>query len=227
MSGEVTRTKKDRRHPLDWCVEEGWEWDQIVQQIGVEPELSEDVAIWDPCAGYGHSGSRLQGWGFAGRIHFSDLVDNVAYDDFDMRPTFFAADFLDLSEPPEQPCSIWMNPPFSYKKNKQGQYIGELFVRHALKLATHRVVTLFPIKWLAGGKVRGRLFRFDHPPQQILYFTQRPSMPPGDIIHLLGDDAHKKGQIDYVAVVWDVRKPTPHGETRSVWLPRLDEELTQ
>ncbi|MDZ4308410.1 class I SAM-dependent methyltransferase [Allopontixanthobacter sp.] len=219
MSGELTRTKASHRHPLDWYVEQGWEWDMIMRQIGTDPELADDAAIWDPCAGFGHSGSRLESWGF-GRIYLSDLVENVAYDDFLIRPIYFSGDFLEQSAPPESPCSIFFNPPYSYIKG-----IGEAFVRHALQLATHRVVALFPIKWLSGGKVRGRLFRFDHPPQQVLYFMQRPSMPPGDLIEAMGSRAYRGGQIDYCALVWDVRRPTAPGDTRSIWLPRFDDPI--
>ena len=219
MAGEVSSGRKAYRHPLDWYVEQGWEWDQVLRQIGAEPELCEDVAIWDPCCGYGHSGSRLEEWGFAGRIYLSDLVNNVAWDDFSIRPTFFTADFLELAQAPESPVSIFFNPPYSYIDG-----VLEACCRQALKLATHRVVALAPLKWLAAGKGRAPFFRRDCTPKTILYFTQRPSMPPGDIIHLLGNKAHKGGQIDYCALEWDVRNPTPHGETRSIWLPRLNEE---
>lgn len=231
MSGEVTKTRKGMSHPLDWCVEEGWEWDMVVRAIGVEPEQSEGVAFWDPAAGFGHSASRLQGW-FAGPFFLSDLVENVAYDDFFERPTYFNGHFLEQSAPPAPKVSIWMNPPYSYCKG-EGEYarmrIGEAFVRHALKLAlklaTHRVVALFPLKWISGGKGRGPLFRFDHPPQKVLIFTQRPSMPPGDMIEALerAGKAYKGGQIDYCAVVWDVREPTVPGETRIIWLGRFDD----
>ena len=220
MAGEVTNTPKSMRHPLDWCVEQGWEWDQILGAIGVEPELGEDVAIWDPCAGYGRSGQHLEGWGFAGRIILSDLVENVAWDAFDVRPEFFLADFLELSEAPESPISIFFNPPFSYKDG-----IWEDCARQALKLATHRVVAIAPLKYLHGGLRRGKLWRFDQPPQKVLVFEQRPSMPPGDMIEVLGTRAHRGGQIDYCAIVWDVREPTPHGETRIIWLPRFDDPI--
>ncbi|MGK4455966.1 hypothetical protein, partial [Klebsiella pneumoniae] len=64
--------------------------------------------------------SRLQGVGFVGDIYLSDLVDNVCWDDFDHSEvvTFQSVDFLDLSGPPLAGlrCSIWSNPPYSYKK---------------------------------------------------------------------------------------------------------------
>lgn len=225
MRGELSTGKFPKRQPLDWYAEKGWEWNQIVRAIGVEAELADGVSIWDPCAGFGHCGSQLAEWGFAGRIFLSDVVENVAYDDFVVRPTFFSADFLETREPPVQPVSIWFNPPYSYVPG-----IAEACIRHALGLATHRVVALMPNKWLAPGKDvkrwsnRSRLFRKDHPPQLVLHFSERPSMPPGDRIHLMGNRAYSGGMVDYCAIVWDVRQPTAPGDTRTIWLPPLAED---
>lgn len=215
MRGEISSARHAKRHPLDWYVEQGWEWDQVARAIGFAAELADDAAIWDPAAGYGHMGSRLGPYGFDRRVFLSDVVDNVAWDDFEVIPTFFSADFLELNAPPAAPISIFCNPPYSYRKG-----IAEAFARHALKLATHRVVMLLPNKWLAS-QSRYFLFMRDHPPQQVLHFTQRPSMPPGDRIHLMGNRAYAGGMVDYCAIVWDVRHPTAPGETRTVWLPPL------
>lgn len=219
MPGELSTGRAAKRHPLDWYVEEGWEWEQIVDAIGLEPEILGEATIWDPCCGYGHSLSRLRGMGFEGELMASDLVDNLARADFEHPDLvdFRSVDFLEMS--PRRAAialSIWMNPPYSYQDG-----ILEAFCRQALTIATHRVVILAPLKWLAGGKRRSKLFRDDHPPQQILYFTTRPSMPPGDRISQMGNRAYRGGVIDYVAVVWDVRHPTAPGDTRSIWLPRL------
>lgn len=225
MRGEISSARHSKRHPLDWYVEEGWEWDQIVKAIGLDVEVEGGCAIWDPACGYGHSLSRIQGSGFKGQLWGSDLVDNLAWDDFvtpDM-VTFWSEDFADPNEltmADDCPVSIFSNPPFSYKK-VGGEIISQAYARQALKLATHRVVFLLPLKWLAG-QARGKFLR-ENPPSQILYFTQRPSMPPGDMIHLMGNRAYSGGMVDYCAVVWDVRHPTMPGETRSVWLPRLGE----
>lgn len=224
MRGELSSAKFSKRHPLDWYVEQGWEWEQIVAAIGLEDEILGNVAIWDPAAGYGHCGSRLQGIGFKGEIILSDVVNNVAWEDFEQpdQVRFFSADFLDDSKlPPPLPCSIFCNPPYSYMK-VQGVGISELFARQALKLATHRVVFLMPNKWLSS-QARYRLFMRDHPPQAVLHFTQRPSMPPGDRIHLMGSRAYAGGMVDYCAIVWDTRNPTKPGETRTIWLPPLGE----
>lgn len=228
MRGEISSAKFDKRHPLDWYAEEGWEWEQIVQAIGLEPE-NEAGMIWDPACGFGHSLSRLQGAGFSGQLLGSDLVENIAWQDFEgrSRVKFRSLDFFfdggnatasDRAFAPPARCSIWCNPPFSYKK-VDGEIISQAYARQALKLATDRVVFLLPLKWLAG-QSRGRFLR-EFAPQFILLFTQRPSMPPGDRVHLMGSRAYSGGMVDYCAVVWDVRQPTTPGDTRTIWLPPL------
>lgn len=224
MRGELSTGRQAKRHPYDWYVEQGWEWDQIARAIGVQCDVEDDIALWDPAAGFGHCGSRMEGWGFGGRIYLSDIVERVAYDDFLIRPTFFSADFLEVEKAPEAAITIWSNPPYSYKKvwyEGRKVSISEAFVRHALKLATKRVVMILPAKWLAMGKRRSRLVRIDHPPQYVLHFCERPSMPPGDMIPLMGSRAYRGGMVDYCAVVWDVENPTQPGETRTIWLPPL------
>lgn len=218
MRGDISTGRAKNRHPLDWYVEEGWEWHQVAREIGLAPELEPDCHIWDPAAGYGHSAQGLEGLGVDGRFILSDLVENVEWDMFDTPPTFFSADFLELDHRPlgVARCSIWTNPPYSYRKG-----ILEAFVRQAMRLATDRVVMLVPLKWLAPGRKRSVLVRRDHPPKLILIFTQRPSMPPGDRVHAMGNRAYRGGVIDYAACVWDVREPTAPGDTRTIWLPLL------
>lgn len=228
MRGEISTGRKAKRHPYDWYVEEGWEWEQIVAAIGLE-EGESGAAIYDPAAGYGRCGSRMQGMGFAGKILLSDIVNRVAWDDFEDRDQalFQSADFvedkLSLCLTVER-LSIWSNPPFSYRKywyEGRKVSISEAFVRQAMKVATDRVVMILPAKWLAMGLKRSRLVRIDHPPQTVLHFCQRPSMPPGDMIEAMGSRAHRGGMVDYCAIVWDVRKPTLPGDTRTIWLPPL------
>lgn len=215
--GELSSGDYANKHPLDWYVEQGWEWEQVVDQIGLEDEILGGCSIWDPACGFGHSLSRLQGIGFAGELIGSDLVDNLAREDFDRPPSFFGADFLELTNRPcAGPLSIWMNPPYSYRRG-----LLEAFCRQALALATHRLVVLAPLKWMSGGKYRGPFFRRDFPPQLTMHFTTRPSMPPGDRIAAMGGKAYKGGKVDYVAVAWDIRNPTQPGQTREVWLPLL------
>ncbi|MGL1489185.1 hypothetical protein ACSTJG_25575, partial [Vibrio parahaemolyticus] len=74
-----------KRHPYDWYVEQGWEWEQIVQAIGLR-EQATGTAIWDPAAGFGHSAARLQEMGFTRPLVLSDIVNRVAWSDFEKAP---------------------------------------------------------------------------------------------------------------------------------------------
>lgn len=215
MRGEISTGKFAKRHPLDWYVEEGWVTGQLIAALGgFAEEKALDLAIWDPAAGYGSSCAEFADRGFT--CHLSDVVDNVDRDKFTYAAgsaSFFPADFLEQEAPPAR-CSIVCNPPYSYQKG-----IAEAFVRHALRLTSRRVCMLLPIKWLAT-QVRHALFT-EHPPFAVLVLTQRPSMPPGDRIHLMGGRAFRGGMIDYCWIVWDVTQPTLAGETRTIWLPPL------
>lgn len=229
MRGELSTGKFAKRHPLDWYVDEPWCARQLMEALdNFAHEKDEGLAIWDPCCGLGNTLDSFIGWGFT--CWLSDVVDNVDWGQRDPGrcgvplqpyesyrcPTFFSADFLEVEQAPA-PCSIVFNPPYSYRKG-----ILEAFVRHALRLATGRVCALVPNKWLSS-QVRYRLFAVEHPPQLVLHLTQRPSMPPGDRIALMGKRAFRGGMIDYAWIVWDVRHPTAHGDTRTIWLPPLSE----
>jgi hypothetical protein len=228
MRGEISTGRQAKRHPYDWYVEQGWEWEQIVRAIGLE-EARTGTAIWDPAAGFGHSASRLQGIGFPGPLLLSDIVNRVAWDDFERPENVEFESMCFIEDMPVMArlfprISIWSNPPFSYRHywlDGQKMIVSEAFVRRALQVATDRVVMILPAKWLAMGKKRSRLVRIDHPPQFVLHFCERPSMPPGDMIAAMGGRAYRGGMVDYCAVIWDVRSPTAPGETRTIWLPPL------
>lgn len=223
MRAELSSGKFSKRHPLDWYVDEIWCARQLYRALdGFARERTAGVDIYDPAAGLGNTIQAFWEEGF--RCHLSDLVQNVdwaAFEDFDslIRPQFFWADFLDEVEQAPAPCTIVCNPPYSYKK-VQGVSIAELFVRHALTIASERVCMLLPNKWLAS-QSRYRLFMVDHPPAMVLHFTQRPSMPPGDRIAAMGNRAFRGGMLDYCWIVWDVRARTAPGDTRTIWLPPL------
>lgn len=217
MRGDISSAKASNRHPLDWYCEEQWVTAQLFGHLGFMEERRAGEAIWDPAAGYGSTCALFADRGYP--VFMSDVVDNVNWREFDLHvdsgpAKFFPADFLELTEAPA-PCSVVCNPPYSYKKG-----ILEAFVRHALRLATRRVCMLTPIKWLAS-QSRFNLFMADHPPAKVLVLTQRPSMPPGDRIHLMGNRAFRGGTLDYCWIVWNVQEPTLPGETRTIWLPPL------
>lgn len=218
MRGEISTGKHEKRHPLDWYVDEPWVADQLALALGdFAFEWERDLAVWDPSCGFGNT---LQAaWSRGIRTIGSDVVDNFAWSEFETdrelpRPKFFKADFLEVEEAPE-PCSFVFNSPYSYKKR-----IAERFVRKALKLSSKNVAAVVPSKWLTA-QIRFDLFT-EFPPQAVLPLCQRPSMPPGDKISALGSRAFKGGSGDYCWIVWDVTQPTAPGETRTIWLPPLD-----
>lgn len=217
MRGEISSGTFAKRHPYDWYAEEHWVTAQLIKALGgFAEEIAAGEAIWDPAAGFGATCEHFYEMGL--KCFFSDIVQRVDWSKFEegfgTRPIYFDADFRDLDEAPA-PCSIVCNPPYSYQKG-----IAEAFARKALQLATRRVCLLLPNKWLSS-QIRYRLFMVDHPPAMVLHLTQRPSMPPGDRIHLMGNRAFRGGMIDYCWIVWNVQEPTEPGETRTIWLPPL------
>jgi hypothetical protein len=218
MRGEISSGRHAKRHPLDWYVDEIWCARQLALALGeFRRERLEGLVIWDPCCGMGNT--MQAAWELGLQTLGSDLVDNFAWDnfpaDFDglLQPLFKSGDFLDQTAAPA-PCSIICNPPYSYVKG-----IAETFARHALTLSSRRVCILMPSKWLAS-QARYQLFT-DHPPQAVLHLCQRPSMPPGDMIAAMGKRAFSGGMTDYCWIVWDVKRPTAPGQTRTIWLPPL------
>lgn len=222
MRGELSSGRFDKRHPYDWYVEPQWTTVQLIAACGnFAAEKAAGEAIWDPACGRGNVPIVFQDYGF--KTYLSDVVDRVAWGDFSdtlslPAPEFFSADFRERFRPPA-PCSIVFNPPYSYIKG-----ISEAFVRHALKLTSRRVCALLPVKWLASQR-RHTLFQ-EYPPSAVLHLTQRPSMPPGDRIELMGSRAFRGGMLDYCWIVWNVRKPTLPGQTRAIWLPPLTQNST-
>lgn len=216
--GDIGTGRKAHSHPYDWYVDEYWVAHQLVRALGgFATEKAAGEAIWDPSAG---SGRTLISSAEAGlRTFASDIVDRIDPSLFDPAfapaPIFSSADFLETPAAPE-PCSIVCNPPYSYIKG-----ISEAFVRHALALTSRRVCMVLPVKW-PNSQTRFALFT-DHPPQAVLVLTQRPSMPPGDMIAAMGRRAFNGGVVDYAWFVWDVTRPTKRHETRLVWLPPLDQ----
>ncbi len=227
MRGEISSGKYSKRHPYDWYVEPDWTTIQLIQALGffAEQRAAGEV-IWDPAAGRGNIPLIFQDYAFS--VFLSDIVERVAYPEFSSRPAFMSADFLELEAAPAK-CSIVCNPPYSYRKG-HGEYgrmiISEAFARHAIKLVTESggtyVCMLVPAKWLAS-QGRYRLFK-EFPPAAVMHLTQRPSMPPGDMIEAMGSRAFRGGMIDYCWIVWNVREPTAPGETRTIWLPPLTGE---
>ena len=224
--GELSSGKFAKRHPLDWYQEEPWVSGQLRLALN-EFRDHDKLIIWDPAAGSGAIGATFAAWGHA--VLLSDVVNRIDPEHFDPPsvaiPEFLNRDFLEIEEA-LMPCSIVTNPPYSYCKGHgdyAGMLISEAFARHAIKLVTAcggaYVCMLLPSKWLASQR-RYSLFT-TYPPAAVLHLTQRPSMPPGDRIAAMGNRAFRGGMVDYCWIVWDVRRPTRPGETRTIWLPPL------
>ncbi|ARR52014.1 SAM-dependent methyltransferase [Rhizorhabdus wittichii DC-6] len=158
-------------------------------------------AIGDPCCGRGTIPTAARARGhetIAADLHDRGYIHLDGVADFLADATLF-----------EGVNNLVFNPPYSYRPR-----IAEAFVRRALELAAnasgpHRIVAaLVPLKWLAT-QVRFDLF-VEFPPREVLVFSTRPSMPPGNKIEELGDRAFKGGTIDYCWVVWEIgyRGPT-------------------
>ncbi|MBN9504960.1 MAG: hypothetical protein J0I69_02945 [Altererythrobacter sp.] len=221
MRGEISTGRKRNSHPYDWCVDEPWVSWQLFEALGgFAQEKAAGEAIYDPAAGSGRTMVTFAEHGF--KVFLSDIVNRVDASLFDeqARLTFFAADFLETEAARVRwpGCSIVCNPPYSYIDG-----IAEAFVRQALRMASRRVCMVLPIKW-QGSQGRFDLFDQDYPPQAVLILTQRPSMPPGDLILALEAEgkAFKGGVVDYAWFVWNVQQPTPRHHTRIIWLPPLD-----
>ncbi len=237
MRGELSSGKFAKRHPYDWYVEEQWVTRQLIEALGgFRVAFDNDETIWDPACGLGNVGAAFgELAAFSSRYHrrrlmLSDIVRRIDLDQFEnVRFEYFTADFEEESAAWAK-CSIVCNPPYSYCKG-HGDYAGllisEAFARHAIKLVTEcggtYVCMVLPVKWL-GSQGRYRLFT-EFPPAAVMHLTQRPSMPPGDRIAEMGNRAFQGGMVDYCWIVWDVRRPTAPGETRTIWLPPLGQRV--
>jgi hypothetical protein len=191
------------RHPEDWYVEPRFCVEALADLIG--PGLNGSLwrgrksGVWDPSCGGGNILSVFRDRGF--KVMGTDIVDRLSLD-FHGCHDFLG---LDAAFLPPGSWSIVTNPPYRD---------AEKFARHALRLAKRFVAILVPLNWLAS-RTR-HVFFTEHPPLYVAYLSQRPSMPPGDVVADLGSRAFKGGKTDYCWVVWDVLQPNPM--TRSVWL---------
>jgi hypothetical protein len=156
-----------RRHPFDYYREDAGCVHKLLDAVTF------DGAIHDPACGAGNIPRTAAGRGYAATG--SDIVD---------RGFGTVIDFLEDRSPR---CNIVSNPPY---------VLAERFVLHALSIVENRVAVLVRLAFLEGQGRRKRLY-LPHPPEQVLVFATRPSMPPGDLqIEATG------GKVAYAWVVW-------------------------
>src|SRR6185503_3454398 len=101
----------------------------------------------------------------------------------------------------EPPSAIICNPPYGRleKGMAAGDTFAERFIRRALSLDVGRVAMIVQ-RTLLWSERRWHLFVADHPPTQLLFCSERPSMPPGEALPRLRAEgkAHKRGAMDYL-----------------------------
>lgn len=177
---------KHDRHHRDWYVDPAFCTELLLGAVKF------GGSIWDPCAG---QGTIVDACTAAGLRAFGTDISPEA-------PHIAELDFL--AEHRGAADNIVFNPP--YKE-------AEKFIRRALVLARSRVAVLLQQQF-PYSQARYQLFT-EHPPEQILFLSSRPSMPPG---HLLRDGmAQKGGKVDYLWIVWDRGH---RGATTCGWLIR-------
>ena len=209
MSAELSNDtgKKKPRHPWDWYVEERWVTHALAEMI----ELESHVDYLDPFCGQGNIPLALLDSGY--RAFGTDLFPRTEAPFF-LGLHDFLGDQRHIMEA-SPALSIIMNPPFSYQDGKLVRGLSLSIIKRALELATHKVCALVPLKWLAS-ETRYAFFSRTNP--TILIFSERPSMPPGNWIDQLGEDAYRRGKVDYMWLIWDKQKPVP-ATAPTLWIP--------
>lgn len=188
------------RDTLDWYVEPGYVVDQLL-----DAEDFSGHVIYDPSCGQGTILDRAAARGLA--TLGSDVVDRGARD----RHSWARRDFL--HDPPLWVAGIPGNPPLAIVNNPpygrlaanmpRGDTYAERFARRALAIGAAKVAMIVNGKFLWSER-RWPLFARDHPPTQLLFCSERPSMPPGSELERLHsiDRAYTNGSIDYVWLLW-------------------------
>lgn len=212
MTGELTaRRDGQKRHPWDWYVEEKWVTHRLCDYVNFDAA----VTYLDPFAGQCHIPMALRDRGLEafGTDLFQRCMDPVFLGAHD-----FLGDQVHLLEAMPR-LSIVMNPPFSVQDGNLMRGLAERCIRRALHVATDQVAALLPLKWQAS---EGRYRLFTDPvtrPIATYILCERPSMPPGDQIEAMGDDAYAHGKIDYMWVLWDKRREPMTDRTGAPYVP--------
>lgn len=128
----------------------------------------------DPCCGMGTIPKIMRGTG-------SDLVDRG-----------FGYPVRDFLSDERIYDNIVTNPPYG---------IAQEIILHALNRTKYKVAALVQTKFLSSQKRHSLFMRRET--EQVLMFSRRPSMPPGELLIEHGEDIRGGGSIDYCWVVWN------------------------
>lgn len=205
------------RHPWDWYVDESWCAEKLIETLqgplcGCYENWFGDDLIWDPCCGLGNTLRPFIAHGHS--VAGSDIEARTS-DPLFLFEHDFLGDQISLLDARENK-SIVFNPPYSVQGGRKVKGLAEKFIRKAIELKANTIAALLPVKWLAS-EVRHKLFN-EHPPRFILILSERPSMPPGDVVEALGNNAFRHGKVDFMWVVWERFAETEPGETRTIWI---------
>ena len=197
------QAEKAPRDPHGWYVEPRSAVEQLADAIDFG-----DSVIWDPSCGGGTIPSV-----FEDRGHIaigSDIVERPRW----FRGSswrFYPGNFLNLTKWPTPPggrkLSIVCNPPY----NEPIAGIAEMFVHRALNMGEEnphffRAAFILPIEFACSQGRYERLYS-KRPPSHVCFYSERPSMPPGQVLRDRGEDARGGGMADYVALVWTAGGP--------------------
>jgi len=186
--------------PHGWYVEPR----SCVEQLFDGLDLGNDL-IWDPSCGTGNilDVARDRGHPTVG----SDIVQRGC------KHEWFRANFLTQTKFPrcgDRRLSIVNNPPFNTPPGS-----AQAFMLRAIEhVPFRRAAFIVPLAFLCGQDRYSELFA-KYPPSHVLFYSQRPSMPPGAEIEAMGDAAFRGGKNDFVAVVWSAGGPH---RTEAKWL---------
>jgi hypothetical protein len=185
-----TRHSNYRRAENDFYIEPEWAVDALFDRIPLS-------GLHDPCCGIGTivDAARRRGIAATG----ADIADRAC-------GRFPARDFLHDAA---TYANIVCNPPF---KKKAALPV----IRHALThvVAGGHAAFLLPLNFLASQE-RHPLFKAERP--LVLVLSQRPSLPPGELLLALGESCRKDGSTDFA---WIVFRPGRAAESAEIdWLP--------
>lgn len=189
--------KEYRISSHDFFIENEWAVEALFDHVQFLPSSR----ILDPCCGSGTIVKVARSRGF-------EAIGS------DVHPERFAdameQDFLKLTELPPGLWNIVMNPP--YMDGLGGGTVE--FIKHALSLdRVHKVCAIVGQNFKRS-RDRYPLFKQLLQPAEVLFFSDRPSMPPGDML-LAGEIKAEGGYNDFDWIVWD---KAYRGPTQCDWL---------
>lgn len=173
-----------KRDPHDWYCETAKCVDQALDYL----EMPTTWSVYDPACGRGNILDRCAIRGH--HVYGTDIVDRGS------PHQIWTWDFI--RDPHNSECdAVFTNPPFFHSE-------GALtFIKHGLIVAHKMVVVLVPITFLAS-QARREFFQ-TAPGLQILFLSERPSMPPGTTLEP-GQEG-KGGKRDYCWLVFRKGEP--------------------